>query len=756
MRNFVVKVLISEIHVRNGITIAFWCRIILMLGGLVGFLPTLLAQEIELTLSRSVYLNEAVIRPRNHPKVDFPNINNNLLYKNKRLKKRITKYENKRIKDYHLLDSLYTSYIKQFGPRNFMKDQDLDMIWRLGQIKELLNDTSLALFYYSLALKNQSKHYKQVRLNYDGLKAPTYNEYVDLEYYYRIVQARLEIDTLIPPPGVQLKMSDNINTAFPEYGPSLHPSSLVLIFTSRRPETYVVGGLNYNQNEDLYLTIRDPDELVWQPPKRLPYPITSPYNEGSACLNADGTKIIFIRCNDPNGFGNCDLYEAAIKINPENGDVTVVDKVPRNLGPKVNSNSWDSHPCLSADGKNLFFASNRRGGFGRTDLYICKLQSDGTWGKAENLGPIVNTIDDEVSPYLSTVNNTLYFSSKGHVYNYGGFDIYKSRWFDGWEEPQNLGPLVNTTKDEYYFTLDAKGDTLIYATDSVGNPDDLNLYSYAMPMAGRPDAVVTLSGYLIDSVSHRPLTGIIMALDLDRNIEIEPIYINKYGYFEFHLVNNGKYQLYVLGEDAIRISSNDDMAIDSIFSVFDFSLEKGKPVIIDAMEFSKDNAEISDSVDVHLEYIANYLLADRERKLIIRGHTDADGDPNYNLRLSQERSNNIKRYLMEKTGLADSMFVAIGAGSSKPIFPNDSPENKARNRRVEFEFIPSEDDVERMREEHQQQVIQEQQEAKDSQENEEFIKEPTEEEDPLKQIKKEKEEVKPDEEPEEDEKPNDD
>jgi hypothetical protein len=193
-----------------------------------------------------------------------------------------------------------------------------------------------------------------------------------------------------------------------------------------------------------------------------------------------------------------------------------------------------------------------------------------------------------------------------------------------------------------------------------------------------------------------------------------------------------------LGEDAIRISSNDDMAIDSIFSVFDFSLEKGKPVIIDAMEFSKDNAEISDSVDVHLEYIANYLLADRERKLIIRGHTDADGDPNYNLRLSQERANNIKRYLMEKTGLADSMFVAIGAGSSKPIFPNDSPENKARNRRVEFEFIPSEDDVERMKEEHQQQVIQEQQEAKDAKDNEEFIKEPTEDDDPLKQIKQEK------------------
>lgn len=685
-------------------------------------------QEIELSFSRSVYLNEASIRPLDNPKVDFPNMNNLQLYKNKKLKKRISKYESKRVKDYHILDSLYLYYVTRFGPKNFMQNQDLDMVWRLGQIKEILNDTSMALYFYGMALKNQSKYYKEVKLNYDALKAPTFNDMVDLEYYYKIVQARLKVDSLTPPRGVQLAMSKTINTKYPEYGPYMHPTSLVLLFTSRRPPKaqYQVAGLNYKQNEDLYLTVRDDDEMVWNEPVKLPHPINSELNEGSACLSADAKKIYFVSCNDREGFGGCDIYEYDIDIDPLTGDVKVDKNImPRNLGPKVNSGSWDSHPCISHDGKTLFFSSNRSGGFGRTDLYVSKIQPDGTWGKAENLGPVINTQDDELSPFLSSVNNILYFSSKGQIMNFGGFDIYKSTWFDGWSEPQNLGPLINTPKDEYYFTLNAKGDTLFYATDSAGNPENFDLYSYGMPMGGRPDAIITMNGYLIDSVSHKPLTGIVVALDLDRNIEIEPIYINKYGYFEFHLVNNGHYQLYVLGEDAIRVNTAEFNTPDSIFSNFDFSMEKGKPIIIDALEFTNDQSDISEEMEDELEYISDYLTAVKGRKLIIRGHTDADGDPNYNLRLSQERANNIKKYLIEKTGMDDSMFVAIGSGSSKPIFPNDSPENKARNRRVEFEFIQSVEDQKRIKDKRINEAIDKQDDSDD------FLPEPTNENDPL-------------------------
>ena len=644
-----------------------------------------LGQDIQLTLSKSVYLNETALRPLVNPGVEFVNINTLVHYSNKKLKRRIERLEARRIKDYHLLDSLYTQYVSSFGSSNFRAGADLEMLWKLGQIKEILNDTANALFFYSIALKNQSKYFKQVKLHYDALRANTTNNYVELDYYYRLVAARLRTDTLAPPKGVLLNMGRAINTKFPEYAPFMHPSNRVLIFTSRRNPQTPITPTDYNQNEDLYVIEKDPYSGEWRDAVRLPAEISSQLNEGSACLNKDGTVLYFVRCNASEGFGGCDLYSAEVFMDASTGKINA--RNIRNLGPNVNSRAWDSHPSITEDEQTLYFASNRTGGFGRTDLYRSRRQPDGSWGLAENLGPIVNTHEEEVSPFIHGVNNTLYFSSKGHIKNFGGFDIYKSRHHsNGWEEPRNVGPLVNTKADEYYFTINSTGDTLFYANDSLGN-GNFDLYSFPMPMTARPDAIVKLRGYMIDSVTGRPLTGIVLAIDLDRNIEIEPIYINKFGYFEFDLVNNGRYQLFVLGEDAMRLRNTKSQPIDSVFSLFDYSSELTKPVILENFEFALGSAELNPYTEAELDVLAEYLKAKPGRKLIVTGHTDSDGDPSANLRLSQERANEIKAYLIEQTGLPDSVVVAVGAGSSKPIFPNDSEDHKARNRRVEFEFI---------------------------------------------------------------------
>lgn len=645
--------------------------------------PRAWAQELQLTLSKSVYLNETAMRPLVNPGVEFVNINTLVYFKDKKLLRKIDRLESRRIKDYHLLDSLYTHYVSQFGSSNFRAGQDLDMLWKLGQIKEILNDTANALFFYSIALKNQSKYYKQVQLHYDALRANRTNDYVELDYYYRLVSARLRMDTLAPPKGVLLNMGSAINTKFPEYAPFMHPSNKALIFTSRRnPQTPITPN-DYQQNEDLYYIEKDPNSGEWQDAVRLPAEISSTFNEGSACLTKEGTILYFVRCNAPDGMGLCDLYSAEV-FTDEKGQIGA--RNIRNLGPNVNSRSWDSHPSISDDGQILYFASNRTGGFGRTDLYLSRLQPDGNWSLAENLGPIVNTHDDEVSPFIHNVNNTLYFSSKGHIKNFGGFDIYKSRSMKGWEEPRNLGPLVNSKADEYYFTINSTGDTLFYANDSSGK-GNFDLYSFPMPMAARPDAIVKLKGYMIDSTTGRPLTGIVMAIDLERNIEIEPIYINKFGYFEFDLVNNGKYQLFVLGEDALRMRNTKSQPKDSVFSLFDYSSELAKPVILENFEFALGSADLTPYTEAELDVLSEYLRAKPGRKLIVTGHTDADGDPSSNLRLSQERANEIRDYLIQQTGLPDSVVIAVGAGSSKPIFPNDTEDHKARNRRVEFEFI---------------------------------------------------------------------
>ncbi|MDW8334923.1 MAG: hypothetical protein RMM53_11965, partial [Bacteroidia bacterium] len=370
-------------------------------------------REVFIKPARSTFLLETNMHTP-ELRVSFPNINKIPYYTNKKLLKKIHQADSEG--DLKKLDTLLTQYVSNVGIENFKQHLDLEYVWRLGEVKELLKDTTLALFYYGLALKNQSRHDPKIKLHFDQLRAAKHSEYVDIEYYYQLLRIRSRIDTIKPPQGVRIDMGITINTEWPEYAPFMHPREKVLIFSSRRNEDIPNPNMDYMTNEDLYYTEEDRIHGGWTHVKPFPASINTIYNEGSACLSLTGDTLYFVRCGAPSGLGNCDIYRAI--YHPGKHDwVQIV-----NLGPNVNSEAWDSHPALSPDGKSLYFASNRAGGFGRTDLYVSRRDENGNWQKAQNLGPIINTIEDEVSPFMHPINNTLYFSSTGHIPNYGGFD----------------------------------------------------------------------------------------------------------------------------------------------------------------------------------------------------------------------------------------------------------------------------------------------------------------------------------------------
>jgi hypothetical protein len=138
-----------------------------------------------------------------------------------------------------------------------------------------------------------------------------------------------------------------------------------------------------------------------------------------------------------------------------------------NLGQNINTHGWDSHPSLSHSGDTLFFASDRIGGFGYSDIYYSIKNETGVWQKALNMGPIINTRGAEVSPFFHHKFNVLYFSSNGQPLTFGDFDIYKVyKSNQTWNEPKNVGPLVNGPGSEYYFTIDSESNYLYYARSS--------------------------------------------------------------------------------------------------------------------------------------------------------------------------------------------------------------------------------------------------------------------------------------------------
>ncbi len=636
--------------------------------------------DLKLKLEQSVFLKETSGEDLSSaPYLAFPNLNKVYRFEEGDYPRRIRKAEEE--EDIIALDSLLTNFIGQWGVGNFQTD--VRYIWKAGQVKELIGDSTSAGLYYELGLKNQRPWKDQVKLHYDSLKAKLNVEWVDLQFYYKILEARRKIDPLVPPKGVMLNMGPKINSDRPDYAPFMHPSDSVLIFTSRRNEEIVIDPADMKKNEDLYFCEKGFIEGVWSFAERFNSDINSEYNEGSACLSKDGRTLIFTRCDEPDGLGSCDLYMA---------DFVGSDWINiRNLGPFVNSEDWDSHPNLSPDGKTLYFASNRKTGFGMTDLYVSHQQDDGTWSPAENLGPTVNTVEDEITPFFHQVNSTLYFSSSGHLKNLGGYDIYKARWLDDhWESPRNVGPLVNSTGNEDYFSIDGKGGRLFYASakndqQTARINQNFDIFSFPMPMEARPDAIVTLRGYLIDTASGSPITGIVLVIDKDEGIEIAPKHINPFGYFEFDLINGRNYDIYIQGENFLTIKESLALEADTTFSLFTQSFETGKPLVFENLEFADDSYELDAQIEPKLNYIVSFLSKYPMFRLEVKGHTDSDGEAKYNLDLSRKRANVIRKYILKKGEFEESLVKARGFGETRPLVPNDSEENKRMNRRVEFE-----------------------------------------------------------------------
>lgn len=565
------------------------------------------------------------------------------------------------------------AYIKNFGIENFSKN--VAMIWRLARLSETHGPPGEALLLYKLVLKHhqQGLNINEIYKRQQMIDPNKKENYVPLDFYYKLVEYRKDIDTLRPPQSVLLNMGGYINSDKEDYGPTVGNTDDMILFTSKRNEN-----MDRTYNEDLFFSRKAED--YWddaQPFKS----INSKYNEGSACLSKNGKSLYFARCESPDGLGNCDLYVATLKADSTWGDV-------KNLGPTINSAGWDSHPSLTHSGDTLFFASNRAGSFGLSDIYFSVKDKKGVWGKAQNAGPIINTVQSEVSPFFHHKYNVLYFSSNGHPLNFGEFDIYKSNWYKGsWTEPNNTGPLVNGGGSEYYFTIDSRSKNLYYARSTEEDIKNLDLYSFPVPMEAQPLAVTQLKGSLKDPAG-KPVKGIVSVIDLDEGVEVAPKYIREDGTFDFSLINKRNYLLIIQGDDFFRIEEiffmDGEMEINKIAEPIE------SKIAFQSLEFENGKANILPEMHTDLDKIANFLIDHPELHLKISGHTDSAGKEEANLKLSQARADAIKNYLITEFKIGAIRIDAIGYGSSKPIVQEITDDHKQLNRRVEFEISKQE------------------------------------------------------------------
>lgn len=626
------------------------------------------SQKKKFKKAETIQLNDSLTSYSQSDMFVFPNVNRARFYSYPQQLKHIQQLqaEGKEEEMYKQLKE----YVKNFGTENFA--ENVPMIWKLAQLSEKYGPKGEAILLYKIVLKHHQQGIDITKLykKYDSVETDKKEYYVPLQHYYELVNYRKEIDTLRPPHSVLTPMGDNINSSKEDYGPAIGNVDYVLLFTSKRNEHEQRA-----YNEDIFFSQKVDGQ--WGKAESFKT-INTGYNEGSACLSLDGKFLFFSRCNTPKSLGSCDLYVASLNKDSVWSDI-------KNLGPNVNSSGWESHPSLSHSGDTLFFASNRFGGFGLSDIYFSVKDKKGNWGRAQNAGPVINTVKSEVSPFFHHKFNVLYFSSDGQPLNFGDFDIYKSyRLKTTWSEPQNIGPLVNGAGSEYYFTIDSKSHDLYYARSSEDDIKNLDLFSFPVPMEAHPEAIAKLKGHVKDHQG-KPVKGIVSVIDLDKGVEVAPKFLREDGSYDFSLINRRNYLLIIQGDDFFRIEEIFYMEGDrEVNHVVDPIESK---IAFESLEFENGKSDILPNMHNDLAKLGNFLLDHPDEKLKISGHTDSSGNEESNLQLSQARADAIKAYLVAEYKIDEQRITAIGYGSAKPIVEEVTDEHKQLNRRVEFELI---------------------------------------------------------------------
>lgn len=602
---------------------------------------------------------------------NFPNINKVRFYNKEELVSHLQRLEQS-LAEKELYKEL-KDYVSNFGIENF--SSNTSMLWKLARLSERYGPPGESILLYKLVLKHYQKNtdVAQVRKELDKIDIDKKENYVPLQQYYELVEYRKEIDTLRPPQGVLMKMGEWVNSQKADYGPTIGNLDYLLLFTSKRNS---ILSIERTYNEDLFFTRKEDGQWMDAQPFKT---INTGYNEGSACLSKDGKKLYFARCNSPDSYGNCDIFEATLTADSVWGNV-------KNLGTNINTISWDSHPSLSHSGDTLFFSSDRLGGFGLSDIYYSVRNDKGTWQKALNIGPIINTRGSEVSPFFHHRYNVLYFSSDGHPLTFGDFDIYKSyRQQINWGEPKNIGPLVNGSGSEYYFTIDSESSQLFYARSDESDIENLDLHTFPVPMEAQPTAVARLKGSLINSQTKKPFKGIVSVIDMDKGVEVAPKFLRPDGSFDFELINKRNYLLIIQGEDFFRIEELFFMDGDTEMHRETDPIES--KIAFASLEFENGKADILPSMHSDLDKLANFLIDHPDFALNISGHTDSQGSEDSNLRLSQARADAIRAYLIYTFKISPERITAIGYGSSKPLVGEQTDHDRRLNRRVEFNIM---------------------------------------------------------------------
>lgn len=553
---------------------------------------------------------------------------------------------------------------------NACPSYDIYLYFYLGQIA-----------YGDERYEDASKYLEVFLKDVDKIKSDEdYNKATELLKY-----ARFTVEAVSNPVPFDPKVVEGISTARDEYLPILSPDNQVALFTrlvsSEGDKNSVVSSV---RTMEKFMFSEQAKDGSYNAGEEMPEPFNIQDNEGGATLTADNNTLYYTVCKYDNAkhYLNCDVYYSE----RVNGDWTPI----KSVSDKINlSYSWESQPSISADGRSLYFVSDRQGGFGGYDIYRSIKNENGEWGTPINMGPVINSSANDKSPFIHPDGKTLYFSSDGWV-GLGGYDIFYSRMNENgaWSKPKNIGYPINSPEDEVGFFVSTDGQKGFFASNKYNGKGGWDLYSFNLYEGARPERILFLKGTVRDENSTEPVKARIELRNLEtKKISEIPLDTNTGNYVA--VAPYGNDYVMTVKKEGFVYETKYIAKVDSSHPVVrqvDVSIkpiELNESYRINDIYFGFNKFELSEESKPVLDQLTEFLSENPAIFIQIQGHTDNIGNDADNLKLSDNRARSVYNYLIIK-GISSKRLTYKGFGKTMPVSDNESEEGRAKNRRTVF------------------------------------------------------------------------
>jgi outer membrane protein OmpA-like peptidoglycan-associated protein len=569
-----------------------------------------------------------------------------------------------------------SDYNLKEAEKNFLKVIELCPLYDvyayfyLGEIFYGREDYEKAIGYLDQFLKDVDK----IKTDAD------YNRAVELLDYSKFITGMMKNPVPFEP-----KVVDGISTAANEYLPILSPDNQLAMFTR---EIRIGNDRNSLTQEvkfkEKFIVSQRDSSGVFPEGEEMPEPFNMNDNEGGATLTADNNTLYYTVCrfDAVKKYQNCDIYFSE--------NVGGSWQPIKSIGNKINSTgSWESQPTISADGRIIYFVSDRTGGLGGYDIYQSVKGDNGEWSMPINMGPSINSKGNEKSPFIHPDSKTLYFSSDG-LMGLGGYDVFFTKTDNqgNWQKPRNIGYPINSPEDEVGFFVSTDGTQGFFASNKYSGKGGWDLYSFDLYDGARPEKVLFIRGNVKTELSAEPVRA---------RIELKNMETKKISQIPMDSLTGNYVAVAPFNSDYIMTVKQTDHVYESKYiSKFDslFKLparvdvdmkpiELNKSYRINDIYFPFNSFELQPEAKAIIDQLLEFLNENPTISIQIQGHTDNIGTESSNLKLSESRAESVYKYLVEK-GVDEIRLTYKGFGKSMPIMTNDTEEGRGKNRRTVF------------------------------------------------------------------------